>query len=251
MPDRIYTPSVIDENCDYALKVAPEIPWLVEPLTPGRGRAFLLQHILRNRLFSAVIRPAWVSRCPDLAVVRKTIGQMREELVYDDVVAQPHTTLLWQMGRNVGLTDAEMDTVRPVPLVEVAFHVWENIARTRHWIAGWLATSVDEFILTAMPGRHNFRAEAWKRAFGLNDEQVFFSPTIPKPTMTMPGAKCGSRSRVTSPTTRTGGRWLTVWRWLSQPLNCSTKGFVSWETNSTDRTELEQIVDLSIASLKN
>ena len=51
MPDRIYTPSVIDEICDYALKVAPEIPWLVEPLTPGRGRAFLLQHILRNRLF--------------------------------------------------------------------------------------------------------------------------------------------------------------------------------------------------------
>ena len=174
MPEHNTTPSVIDEICDYALKVAPEIPWLVEPLTPGRGRAFLLQHILRNRLFSAVIRPAWVSRCPDLAVVRKTIGQMREELVYDDVIAQPHTTLLWQMGRNVGLTDAEMDTVRPVPLVEVAFNVWENIARTRHWIAGWLATSVDEFILTAMPGRHNFRAEAWKRAFGLNDEQVFF-----------------------------------------------------------------------------
>lgn len=166
-------PSVIDEICDYALKVAPEIPWLVEPLTPGRGRAYLLQHILRNRLFSAVIRPAWVSRCPDLAVVRKTIGQMREELVHDDVIAQPHTTLLRQMGRNVGLSDTEMDTVKPVPLVEVAFNVWENIARTRHWIAGWLATSVDEFIITAMP-KHNFQAEAWKRTFGLSDEQVFF-----------------------------------------------------------------------------
>lgn len=166
-------PSIIDEICDYALQVAPEIPWLVEPLTPGRGRAYLLQHILRNRLLSSVIRPAWVSRCPDLAVVRKTIGQMREELVYDDVINQPHTALLRQMGRNVGLTDAEMDSVTPVPLVEVAFHVWENIARTRHWIAGWLATSVDEFIITNMP-KHNFQADAWKRTFGLNDEQVFF-----------------------------------------------------------------------------
>jgi pyrroloquinoline quinone (PQQ) biosynthesis protein C len=166
-------PSIIDEICDYALQVAPEIPWLVEPLTPGRGRAYLLQHILRNRLLSSVIRPAWVSRCPDLAVVRKTIGQMREELVYDDVINQPHTALLRQMGRNVGLTDAEMDGVTPVPLVEVAFHVWENIARTRHWIAGWLATSVDEFIITNMP-KHNFQADAWKRTFGLNDEQVFF-----------------------------------------------------------------------------
>ena len=173
MPNNSPSPAVIDEICDYALKVAPEIPWLVEPLTPGRGRAYLLQHILRNRLLSSVIRPAWVSRCPDLAVVRKTIGQMREELVRDDAIDQPHTTLLRHMGRNVGLTDVQMDTVKPVPLVEVAFNVWENIARTRHWIAGWLATSVDEFIITNMP-KHNFQAEAWKRAFGLNDEQVFF-----------------------------------------------------------------------------
>lgn len=167
------SPSVIDEICDYALRIAPEIPWLVEPLTPGRGKAYLLQHILRNRLLSSVIRPAWVSRCPDLAVVRKTIGQMREELVRDDAIDQPHTTLLRQMGRNVGLTDEQMETVKPVPLVEVAFNVWENIARTRHWIAGWLATSVDEFIITNLP-KHNFQAGAWKQTFGLNDEQVFF-----------------------------------------------------------------------------
>jgi pyrroloquinoline quinone (PQQ) biosynthesis protein C len=165
--------SVIDEICDYALRIAADIPWLSEPLTKGRGRAYLLQHIPRNRLLSSVIRPAWMSRCPDLAVVRKTIGQMREELVYDDQIAQPHTSILWQMGRNVGLTEEQMNTTKPVPLVEVAFNVWENIARTRHWIAGWLATSVDEFIITAMP-KHNFQAEAWKKTFGLNDEQVFF-----------------------------------------------------------------------------
>ncbi len=130
-------PAIVDEICERALEIVPQVPWLVEPLTPGRGRAFILQHILRNRLFSAVIRPAWISRCPDLAVVRKTIGQMREELVYDDEIAQPHTTLLWQMGRNVGLSNEQMDTTRPVPLVHVALSVWEHIARTRHWVAGW------------------------------------------------------------------------------------------------------------------
>jgi len=165
--------SIIDEICDYSLKRAAGIPWLSEPLTKGRGRAYLLQHIPRNRLYSAVIRPAWVSRCPDLAVVRKTIGQMREELVFDDQIAQPHTSILWQMGRNIGLTDEQMNTTKPVPLVDVAFNVWENIARTRHWIAGWLASSVDEFIITAMP-KHNFQADAWKKAFNLTDEQVFF-----------------------------------------------------------------------------
>jgi pyrroloquinoline quinone (PQQ) biosynthesis protein C len=165
--------SIIDEICDHSLKCAAEVPWLTEPLTRGRGKAYLLQHIPRNRLYSSVTRPAWISRCPDLAVVRKTIGQMREELVFDDKIAQPHTSILWQMGRNIGLTDEHMNTVKPVPLVEVAFNVWENIARTRHWIAGWLATSVDEFIISTMP-KHNFQADVWKRTFNLNDEQVFF-----------------------------------------------------------------------------
>lgn len=165
---------IVDEICERALEIAPEVPWLVEPLTPGRGQAFILQHILRNRLFSAVIRPSWISRCPDLAVVRKTIGQMREELVYDDEISQPHTTLLWEMGRHTGLTNEQMDSTRPVPMVNVALSVWEHIARTRHWVAGWLATSVDEFMLTSMHGDHNFRAEAWKQAYDLTDEQVFF-----------------------------------------------------------------------------
>src|SRR5262245_18181208 len=123
--------AIVDEICELCLRSAGKMSWLVEPLTPGRGRAFILQHILRNRLLSAVIRPAWVSRCPDLAVVRKTIGQMREELVYDDVIQRPHTDILWQMGRNVGLTDADMNAAKPVPLVEAAFNVWENVARTR------------------------------------------------------------------------------------------------------------------------
>ena len=104
--------SVIDEICDYSLKVAADIPWLSEPLTRGRGRAYLLQHIPRNRLLSSVMRPAWMSRCTDLAVVRKTIGQMREELVLDDQIAQPHTSILWQMGRNIGLTDEQMNTAK-------------------------------------------------------------------------------------------------------------------------------------------
>lgn len=169
-----HTQSIVDVICERALDMAPQVPWLVEPLTPGRGQAFILQHILRNRWFSGVIRPAWLSRCPDLALVRKTIGQMREELVFDDEISQPHTTLLWEMGRNVGLTDEEMNATRAVPLVDVSLNVMENVARTRHWVAGWLSTSVDEFILTAMPGRHNFRPEAWQQAYGLSGAQVFF-----------------------------------------------------------------------------
>ena len=167
------THALIDEVVDRAVAVGREIAWYSEPLTHGRGRAYLLQHILRNRLLSSVLRPAWMSRCPDLEVVRKTIAQMRQELVMDDEIKTGHTTILWQMGRNIGLTDEQMNTVTPVPLVDVAFHAWENIARTRHWIAGWLSTSVDEFLLGTLP-ENNFQPRAWKKAFGLTDEQVFF-----------------------------------------------------------------------------
>ena len=165
--------AIVDEVCDLCLQSSSEMSWLIEPLTPGRARAFILQHILRNRLLSAVIRPAWVSRCPDLAVVRKTIGQMREELVYDDAIERPHTEILWEMGRNVGLSDSEMNSATPVPLVEAAFNVWENMARTRHWIVGWLSSSVGEYLLTALSD-HNLGAARWKQALGLTDEQVFF-----------------------------------------------------------------------------
>ena len=165
--------TIVDEVCELCLQSSSQMSWLIEPLTPGRAQAFILQHILRNRLLSSVIRPAWVSRCPDLAVVRKTIGQMREELVHDDVIERPHTEILWEMGRNVGLSDSEMSSATPVPLVEVAFNVWENMARTRHWIVGWLSSSVGEYLLTALSG-HNLGAAQWKQALGLTDEQVFF-----------------------------------------------------------------------------
>jgi pyrroloquinoline quinone (PQQ) biosynthesis protein C len=167
------TMSLIEEIADLALKTGQEISWFCAPLTPGRGRAYMLQHLLRNRLLSSVLRPAWMSRCPDPEVVRRTIGQIRQELVMDDHIGTGHTALLRQMGRNIGLTDQDMDTVKPHPLVDAAFNIWENICRNRHWIAGWLTTSVDEFILSTLP-HNNFRPEAWKKTFGLNDQQVFF-----------------------------------------------------------------------------
>ncbi|MBV8774082.1 MAG: iron-containing redox enzyme family protein [Deltaproteobacteria bacterium] len=173
MSENQYARTLIDEIADYTLKVGRGISWFCDPLTPGRGRMYLLQHILRNRLLSSVLRPAWMSRCPDLDVVRKTISQIRQELVMDDQIGTGHTAILWQMGRNIGLTDAEMNSARPLPIVDAAFNVWENLCRTRHWIVGWLTTSADEFILSSVP-ENNFRPEAWKQTFGLNDEQVFF-----------------------------------------------------------------------------
>jgi pyrroloquinoline quinone (PQQ) biosynthesis protein C len=172
MSDERQARTLIDEIAEQTLKAGREISWFCDPLTRGRGREYLLQHVLRNRLFSAVLRPAWMSRCPDAEVVRKTIGQIRQELVMDDQIGTGHTAILRQMGRNAGLSDGEMDAVRPYPLVDASFHVWENICRARHWIAGWLTTSLDEFILSTLP-QNNFRPENWQRAFDLNEEQVF------------------------------------------------------------------------------
>jgi hypothetical protein len=92
--------TLVDEIAEYTLKTGKEISWFHDPLTPGRGRMYLLQHILRNRLLSSVLRPAWMSRCPDPQVVRKTIGQMREELVMDDRLGKhlPNAPLDFRMA---------------------------------------------------------------------------------------------------------------------------------------------------------
>ena len=165
--------NIVDEICKLCIESSKDMSWLVEPLTMSRARAYTLQHILRNRFLSAVIRPAWVSRCPDLSIVRKTIVQMQQELVYYDAIKRSHTDLLYELGRNIGLSDVEMDSATPVPLVEAAFNIWENLARNRHWIIGWLASSVGEYIITTVP-HNNFRAAQWKQSLGLKDEDVFF-----------------------------------------------------------------------------
>lgn len=164
---------VVDHIAAAALEAAKSWPWVLDPLTKAAGQAYILQHILRNRFFSAVMRPAWMSRCPDLKIVRKTIGQMNEELVYDPAIKVAHTTILWQMGRNVGLTDEQMDNVQPELGTAASFAIMENLARNWHWIVGWLGSSIDEFVLVQL-AEHNFRPEKWKQAFGLTDEQVFF-----------------------------------------------------------------------------
>ena len=165
---------IIETIAQETVRLSQDWPLLKKKLTLPRAQSFILQHIIRNRLLSTVQRPAWLSRCPDLRVVIKTIGQMNEEMVYDAHIGAGHTKLLWQMGRNLGLTDEQMDTVTPHPTVNASFNIMENLCRNRHWIIGWLATSVDEFVLTAQEGETNFHASKWKKDLGLTDQQVFF-----------------------------------------------------------------------------
>ncbi|MGH7906976.1 MAG: iron-containing redox enzyme family protein [Candidatus Binataceae bacterium] len=164
---------IVDHIIETSLRTARTYRWVSEPLTAGGAKAFVLQHILRNRFYSAVMRPAWMSRCPDLAIVRKTIGQMREELVCDDKINKAHTDILWEFGRNIGLSDERMNSAAPEPMVTISFNALENLARTRHWLAGWLGSSIEEFLGIALEG-HTFNADTWKRVLGLSEEQVFF-----------------------------------------------------------------------------
>lgn len=157
-----------------ALDAARTWPWVLAPLTLPRGQAYILQHVLRNRFFSSVMRPAWMSRCPDQAVVRKTIGQMLEELVYDENLKAPHTKILFEMARTLGLTDKQLNEAVPNTKTDIWHQVTENLCRNRHWIIGWLSTSLEEFVLTAIDRETNISADKWQKDLGLTDEQLFF-----------------------------------------------------------------------------
>lgn len=164
---------ILDYIASESLASARNWPWVLAPLTDASGRAFILQHVLRNRFFSSVMRPAWLSRCPDLAIVRKTISQMNEELVLDTAIGAAHTKILFEMGRNVGLTDDQMNNVEPEVETAASFAIQEHLARQWHWAIGWLGSSIDEFVLTQLPG-HNIHPQNWRDAFGLSEAEVFF-----------------------------------------------------------------------------
>ena len=165
---------IVDIIAERCVEGASHWRWFHDTLTPGQAQAWMLQHSIRNRLFSSVWRPAWMSRCPDQAVVRKTIAQMLEELVYDQNIDAPHTKILWEMGRTVGLTDEQLNNAQPVPKVDLYNNITENLCRNRHWIIGWLATSLEEFVLTAYQGETNVSAAKWQKDLDLTKEQAFF-----------------------------------------------------------------------------
>ncbi len=162
---------IIAERC---VAAAVDWHWFHDKLTPGQAQAWMLQHSIRNRLFSSVWRPAWMSRCPDQAIVRKTLGQMLEELVYDKGIEAPHTKILWEMGRTIGLTDEQLNNAQPVPKVDLYNNITENLCRQRHWIIGWLSTSLEEFVLTAYEGQTSMDYRKWQSDLGLTEKQVFF-----------------------------------------------------------------------------
>lgn len=164
---------IVDRIAERCMESASLWPWLHGTLTVGMVQAWMIQHSIRNRLLSSRYRPAWMSRCDDQSVVRKTIGQMLEELVYDANIKAPHTKILWELARNVGVTDQQLDNAQPNAKTDIYFQVMENLCRTRHWIVGWLATSLEEFVLFAFNFETNISADKWQRDLGLTDEQLF------------------------------------------------------------------------------
>ena len=147
-------------------------PWIKDQLTPGLAQAWLMQHGLRNIWFSSILRPAWMSRCPDQVVVRKTIGQMLEEIVHDKELGYPHTRLLREFGEHLGLTQQQVINAEPTWQTDLWLNVTENLCRTRHWIVGWLSTSIEEFVLL-QPGFEVLNTDRWIEQLGLREDQLY------------------------------------------------------------------------------
>lgn len=164
---------IIDEIAEICVEEANSWKFVRDKLTPGMAQAFFIQHSLRNIWFSSQLRPAWMSRCPDQAVVRKTIGQMMEEIVYDKNIDGPHTTLLRKMAGYLGVPEKGILEAKPTWQSDLWHNVNENLCRNRHWIIGWLATSLEEFVLI-QPGFNVLHSDRWMSDLGLTKKQVWF-----------------------------------------------------------------------------
>ena len=170
---RTVSATLINDICARAQEQARGIQIFSEPLTRGRAVTWIEQHSLRNLALSWVFRPAWMSRCEDLAVVEKTIGQIREELVHDDKIGRGHRGLLHELAAAMGVSKERLAAVQPLMSTRGAFAIWENMTRTQPWTHGWIATSHGEYLVIATDSKTLDPAH-WKAQFALSDEQVFF-----------------------------------------------------------------------------
>lgn len=108
MSEHQHARTLIDDIADYTLKVGKEIGWFRGPLRPGRGRLYMLQHILRNRLPSSVGRPAWMSHCQPSRGHQESqkIRRLGERATFNETVS------VWCFGQRV-FSDAPREVTCP------------------------------------------------------------------------------------------------------------------------------------------
>jgi pyrroloquinoline quinone (PQQ) biosynthesis protein C len=137
-----------------------------EPMTKGRARMFVLQHRQNTRYRNSVLKLRVATNTPDWDTRMRILGACAEEVIADNEFGggRPHWAILQELGRRIGMSDAEIEGAAPLVSTRIAWLAWEALMSNRHWLEGLIANTCAERANVPGYGTGIIRAHGW---FGL------------------------------------------------------------------------------------
>ena len=173
--------SRLDEVVDEFVR---RVRFFREPLTPGRARAFVLQHRLNTRQRNSVLKLAVATNCPDWETRLSIIGACSQEIIADNEFGggKPHWLILEELGIRIGMKRDEIRSAEPATSTRICWLAWEALMRNRHWLEGLVANTCAERANVPGYGSGTLKAhgwfglerERWAKLFDLNDTDLEF-----------------------------------------------------------------------------
>jgi pyrroloquinoline quinone (PQQ) biosynthesis protein C len=155
-----------------------------EDLTPGRARAFAMQHRLNTRQRNSVLKLKVATNCPDWNTRISIIRACSQEVIADHEHGRgrAHWEILEELGTRIGLTRREIRAATPLPTTQIAWAAWEGLMASRHWLEGVVANTCAE--RANVPGygtgimkKHGWfglERQRWGQLFGLSTAELEF-----------------------------------------------------------------------------
>jgi pyrroloquinoline quinone (PQQ) biosynthesis protein C len=157
---------------------------MIDPITPGRARAFVKQHRLNTRQRNSVLKLKVATNCPDWDTRMKILHACTQEVIADNEFGhgKPHWQILEELGMAIGMDRDDIRATKPIGTTEIAWAAWEGLMANRHWLEGIIANACAE--RANVPGYgtgaqhdHGFswvQHRGWAERFGLKEEQLEF-----------------------------------------------------------------------------
>jgi pyrroloquinoline quinone (PQQ) biosynthesis protein C len=168
---------IVDAHCGRVL-------FFTEPMTKGRGRAFVKQHRMNTRQRNSVLKLRVATNTPHWDTKMDIIKACAQEIIADNEFGggKPHWQIIEELGVAIGLTVDEIRATKPIPSTEIAWAAWEGLMSNRHWLEGIVANTCAERVNVPGYGKGEQREHGWSwvqrhqwaKLFGLKGDQLAF-----------------------------------------------------------------------------
>ena len=152
--------------------------------TPGRCRAFVLQHRQNTRHRNSVLKLKVATNCPIWDVKLDIIHACSQEIIADNEfgAGEPHWRILENLGVRIGMDREEIKNATPTPTTQFCWDAWSGLMANSHWLLGLIGNTCAERVNVPGYGNGAMREKGWlgvvhyiwRDLWDLTDEEAKF-----------------------------------------------------------------------------